>query len=645
MHRLRKHQFVRTSYKFYKKYKKGINMKVKLNQAVKMLFGKSSLEMIYFEAIANSLDANATEINIKIEIENFKKSNSLKINISDNGEGFTDERYKKFSNLFDVEEDSHKGIGRLVYLCYFNNVKVTSCYEENKKREFNFSEKFGEKSDTITDIENVQSSTIFEMKDYSLTKLAKHEFIQSEYLKYRILEKFISRLFLYKKDNKQVVINIESVIDNHSFKEKITNYDIPDFTMIELKQSITNSIDLINKFSLYYSIEKVDPLKRGLTTAISVDNRTHKLDIIAEENIPIDYKMTFLLYSDYFIGKVEQDRQNHSLSTQETNTIKNVFQNEISKLIEKAIPKIVTRNQNTQNELINTYPHLDGYFVPDNIGYISRENVLKDAQKEFLKDQKELLEAGTLNDKQYDKAMEMSSRSLAEYVLYREKIINKLGDITDKNSEADIHNIIIPQNSVLKDNSDLLTIYKNNLWLLDDKYMTYSTAMSEKSMKNILEEITQEKVLDKDNSTPDIAVIFSNDPKEEENKTVDVVIVELKKRGIQLAKTEEVISQLNQRARKLMHLYPNKIQRIWFYGIVEFNDEFKLSLKDGGYTPLYSKDCLYYKENKIHLNVNDTQPYMIGTYILSIDAFIEDAKARNSTFLQILKNSFKNEHE
>lgn len=119
------------------------------------------------------------------------------------------------------------------------------------------------------------------------------------------------------------------------------------------------------------------------------------------------------------------------------------------------------------------------------------------------------------------------------------------------------------------------------------------------------------------------------------------MIVELKKRGIKLAKTEEVISQLKQRAIKLMKFYPNKIQRIWFYGIVEFNDEFKLSLKNEDYTPLYSKDSLYYKENKIYLSVNDEVPYLIGTYILSIDAFIKDAKARNATFLQLLKDGFQ----
>ena len=97
-------------------------MKVKLSQAVKMFFGNSSLEMVYFEAIANALDAHATEISIKISADAFNQPETLRIEISDNGEGFTDERYTKFSNLFDVDESSHKGLGRLVYLSYFDNM-------------------------------------------------------------------------------------------------------------------------------------------------------------------------------------------------------------------------------------------------------------------------------------------------------------------------------------------------------------------------------------------------------------------------------------------------------------------------------------------------------------------------------------------
>ena len=99
-------------------------MQVKLSQAVKMFFGNSSLEMVFFEAIANALDAEANEITISITAKALNQPETLQIEISDNGLGFTNERYNKFSKLFDVEESSHKGLGRLVYLCYFDDVKV-----------------------------------------------------------------------------------------------------------------------------------------------------------------------------------------------------------------------------------------------------------------------------------------------------------------------------------------------------------------------------------------------------------------------------------------------------------------------------------------------------------------------------------------
>ena len=615
-------------------------MKVKLGQAVKMFFGNSSLEMVYLEAIANSLDAEATEININISIDPYSQTESLEITIEDNGLGFTDDRYNKFCKLFDVDESSHKGLGRLVFPFYFEGISISSHYEETLKREFNFDEDIDEDSSTITEIEKTPSGTTIKLKDYILTKLGKNTFISPKYLKQRILEEFYSRLFIYKQNKKDVSIKITSIIENKEQKEIITSKKIPTLTKVE----IDSTVNLFDKFQLYYSIVEVEAADSSFVAAVSVDNRTIKVDIVAEENIPMDYKMVFLLFSSLFTGKVDHLRQNLTLSEIEIKNVTALFRKEVAKIIEQKIPRIAERNNETKKNLIDTFPHLSGYFDTNNIGYISRKDILKKAQNDFFLEQKNILETKTLTDEQYDKAMEMSSRSLAEYVLYREKIIGKLEKNTAENSEADIHNLIMPQNMVLKDNTDLSTIYKNNLWLLDDKYMTYSTAMSEKSMKDIIEEITKEPST-KDLSTPNIAVIFSDNPNSEENKSVDVVIVELKKRGIKLAKTEEVISQLKQRATKLMQLYPNKIQRIWFYGIVEFNDEFKLSLKNDEYTPLYSKDSLYYKENRVYLNLDDDKPYMIGTYILSIDAFIEDAKARNSTFLQILKDGFQKEQE
>ncbi len=148
-------------------------MQVKLSQAVKMFFGNSSLEMVYFEAIANALDAGANEITISINAKALNQPETLQIEISDNGSGFTDERYKKFSNLFDVDESSHKGLGRLVYLCYFDDVKIISRYDRNKMREFDFNEGFRGENFEPSIIPETASGTTFRMEGYTLQRIAR----------------------------------------------------------------------------------------------------------------------------------------------------------------------------------------------------------------------------------------------------------------------------------------------------------------------------------------------------------------------------------------------------------------------------------------------------------------------------------------
>ena len=95
-------------------------MNVHLSNAVRMFYSKSSFEMVYMEAIANALDAGATEICIYIVANSKDIAQSLQLKISDNGVGFTEDRFKKFSNLFDTEDAAHKGLGRLAYRFYFD---------------------------------------------------------------------------------------------------------------------------------------------------------------------------------------------------------------------------------------------------------------------------------------------------------------------------------------------------------------------------------------------------------------------------------------------------------------------------------------------------------------------------------------------
>jgi hypothetical protein len=609
-------------------------MKVKLSQAVKMFFGNSSLEMVYFEAIANALDANATEIDIKIFTKALNQPETLQIEISDNGEGFTDERYKKFSKLFDVDESTHKGLGRLVYLCYFEDVKVNSYFDKTKNRKFDFSEGFEEEKFEITEVKERASGTSFKMTNYVLQRIAKSDYIHPKKIKQRILEEFYSRLFHLKNQGNSIKIKIEATIEGKKIESHIENTDIPEFTLLELG----SQINLIDKFDLYYSIKEVEPQDSSLIAAISVDNRTVKVDLISNENLPLGYEMVFLLYSEFFVGKIDATRQNLTISPQELKDVQTLFRKEVVSIIETTIPSIKKRNKEVRAGLVTRYPHLSGYFNSENIGYISRSDILKKAQDEFFKEQKEILDATSLNDEQFEKSIELSSRALTEYILFRQLTIEKLKKSTDSNSEAELHKLFVSMRKdgrfEKKDSVD--DLYRNNAWLLDDKYMTYETILSDREMGEIIQVITDEEEITDDNR-PDIALIFSNNP--DNKKPFDVVIVELKKRGISLEENMKVVTQLEKRARRLMKHYNNQIQRIWFYGIIEFSEEVEMQLA-GEYTELYSSGKMYYREANVAISLNPKITLPIGVFIWDLDAVINDADARNSAFLNLIKSKF-----
>lgn len=613
-------------------------MKVKLGQAVKMFFGNSSLEMIYFEAISNALDADATEIQIGISAEALNRPETLEISIRDNGLGFDDVRYEKFSNLFDVEESSHKGLGRLVYLCYFDEIFVNSVFAPNKEREFTFSQQFEEDKFKINNTDSISTGTVLSMKSYTLQKIAKSEYLQPKEIKSRILGEFYSRLFQYKQNGKIININIKSKIGLREFEENLSNTEIPNLLFTELD----STLNLYDSLHLYYSIESVDVNDTSLISAISVDNRTFKVELIADENIPTGYKMIFLLISDYFTGKVDAARQNLTLTKPELKEIQKIFRKKVTSLIEDKIPRIKQSNIKIKESLINRYPHLNGYFDVDNIGYLKRNDILKNAQEEFFKAQKELLDANHLTNEQFEKSLEISARALTEYILFRQLTIKKLQESTSRTSEAELHSIIATQRKEGRfEKSNLVNdIYKNNSWLLDDKFMTYEVTLSDREMTELVEHLVEGEDIEVDIDRPDFAFIFSNNPNEE--KPFDVVIVELKKRGVNLYENLKAVNQLETRARNLMKYYNNKIQRIWYYGIIEFNEEVELALSSD-FTELYSTGKLYYNEKDVAISLKPKKTVPVGMFIWDIDAIVEDANARNSTFLNFIKSKFSSQ--
>lgn len=618
-------------------------MKVSLKQAVKLFYSQSSFDQIYQEAVANALDAGARNITISFEANSLTDVNSFKLSISDDGIGFTDERFKKFSKLMDVEDEDikHRGLGRLVYLFYFDKVDIDSYFDCIKHRAFSFNEKLSDEDEenaAETIKEEHQSGATLLFEGYNLTKLYKKEFADPKWIKTKILKKFVVQLFLLKQKKEKFKISIESKIANREVEEHITSESIPSLT----DRTFISSYSLEGEMKMYYSVEENG--NTSVITAMSIDNRSEPVEIFGEGNEPQGYEMFFILYSDSFQGQTDASRQKLEIQPSDLKIIQKEFRKQIKEILKDKAPNIVESHKKEAERLQSEFPHLEGYFEENEIGISSRNEIIKTAQKRFMFEERELLfKRGALSDLDYEKSMELAGRTLTQYITFRQYVIDKLKKVDEGEKEEVIHNLIVPKRQVIKAPNSYLNVYRNNIWIFDDKFMTFDVVLSEKDTTELLKRIEPESTT-QNIDRPDIAIIFSDDPKTAPK--VDVVIVELKKKGLKGGENIKVEYQLEQRARALYPLFNNKIQSLWLYGVTQLNNDYKSTLDTMGYRPLFSKGTVYVNSNPITIT---TEPERIIVpavrYVMDIDAVVNDAEARNKVFMDLIRERMKTEEE
>jgi len=177
-----------------------------------------------YEAITNSIQANATDIKINfiqdaLDIKETKKY-IIAIEIEDNGDGFTEDNLNAFKEYKTKHkrELGCKGIGRFLYLKVFENVHINSL---DKTIDFKVDK----------DIRYEDSSKI----NNTILKLSKPKnkfVVDYERFKEEIKEHFIAYFQLKQKEGVEISIDI---YENSIEKEKISSNNIPTFLDKEFK--------------------------------------------------------------------------------------------------------------------------------------------------------------------------------------------------------------------------------------------------------------------------------------------------------------------------------------------------------------------------------------------------------------------------
>lgn len=614
-------------------------MDIETSNAIELFFPNPSLVQVFFEAVANSLDAGASEITIKIEIQGFTSPETLKVSIIDNGVGFTDENFSRFKTLLKRRDEFHKGLGRLVYLNYFNRVEVTSTWGTNR-RSFVFKDPIDDAAPIETLPEPQPNRTCLVFANFSGDRVRSYDDLKPGALRGRLMAEFLPTLHDRLRNGRdfKITIDLETKEANEqkeflSSAETITPTDLPELKSVPIKDPM---LDAYEGVEMFYHI-KSGMGERSLVTAVSIDGRTIPIKLLQQGAVPPDHSGIFLFSSKLFAGAADTSRQKLVLpDTISEPDLLRVLRREVGKVLSEHIPQISEKNTQTKQQFEDKFPHLLGYFEDTTVGLIDKDEALEIAQRKFFRAEKEVLQCEKLDDATFEKSLELSSRTLTEYILYRDLIIRKMKDMTANNSEAEIHKLLAPRYEAFKQDQLIDDIYRNNAWLLDDKFMSFRTILSEPQMDAVIEAITLQESPIKDSGRPDITMIFSGDPTT--HAAVDVVVVELKKITEDEKDNQFVINQLLSRARKLSAHCPN-IERIWYYAIIHINQEMEDVLLQQEFAPLFSKGKVFYKEFPTRRPGGVVVP--TPTFVMSFDAVVTDAECRNHTFLEILKSGMK----
>ncbi|WOI12790.1 ATP-binding protein [Thalassospira lucentensis] len=614
-------------------------MDIEASNAIKLFFPNPSLLMVYFEAIANALDADATIISIDLKISSFDNPSSLQITITDNGRGFTDENFNRFKTLLKPRDEFHKGIGRLLFLDYFEKVNIDSFWSD-KRRIFTFDSLFDGKAPPKEAPETANSGSILVFTGFRKERVHSYDDLKPSALKLEIIDHFLPSLLALKRKSVdfEISISLETEDTNNqkdffSRSESITASDLPEMKEIEINGS---QFDLLSNIKVRYHIRESMGKPKHLI-AFNIDGRTIPANLINQKSIPAGQSIVFIFESEFFKAKSDTSRQKLILPEGINETFFNgVLRREIGDILAREIPEIAEKNKETKQQFEETFPHLLGYFEETTVGLIERDESLNAAQQSFFKDQKKVLQSEHLDDAIFEKSLELSSRSLTEYILYRDKIIRRMNEVNEADPEADIHNLIVPRYKQFEQTEFSSHIYQNNAWLLDDKFMSYSTILSEARMDAVISAIRLDDESLGGDGRPDIAMIFSADP--DKSLAVDVVIVEIKRKTSDEKETLFAINQLLDRAEKLA-IHCDNIQRIWYYSVIHIESTLETRLRQLKWTPLFSKGKVYYQEFSTPRPNGTEVPTPI--FLLSFDAIVADAQVRNHTFLEILREGMK----
>ena len=361
--------------------------------------------------------------------------------------------------------------------------------------------------------------------------------------------------------------------------------------------------------------------------------------------LPYGYSGFLLLESEYLDKRVNNERNDFDIfpirtdvfSTISWEMINSKLKSEISAIVTEDIPETQNINREKINEIQEERPYLIEYIEEDDIdmaGFLDKKYIIDKAKKKFdVAKEKFLANSGksSYSDKELNEAIQITQNELVAYIFDRVQVIDRLkAMIEDKEKvEEVIHNLFMQKYS----EDDYFIVGKNNLWLLDDRFTSYSYAASDKRIKDVLKQIGEESgETENINDKPDLSLFFSHNPLQPDR--LKSVLIEIKPFDYD-AKSDRKKFQGIQQLVDYVEAFKNKekVEEIWAFLITDVDEKLEKRLRKDDYTPLFSTAApifhRFYKELGVSI------------YVINANTLILDAEAKNKVFLDIIRKKHR----
>jgi len=627
--------------------------------------GPRHVPQALFEAVSNSLQAISAadrkpgKIQIRLirsadEVQLATNGSSrgpeplgsiLKVEITDDGEGFTNANMESFDTLDSQYKASigGKGVGRLLWLFFFDEVRVKSFFREDeqmKTREFAFSVENGVQLavDSLSDQNEERTVVCLSglRRDFAKSFRSKGETILGQ-----IQNHFLS-IFLIGGAPEITVIDGDDIC-------KISNSDLPPYTQEEFQLDEC-------LFSVIH-VKIRSPEQRDHRIHYCANGRvvkSEKLKALPDSRFTDDDGADFYyqsyVSSPFLDGRANQERTEFAIDD-EPSLIPDISMNSIrSRATELAHQFLVShlsamkacRDERINQVIDSKLPEYRYLLEEDkesldliDLGaseaeirtkvlelHFTNQQSARDTLASVVSDVREKsgYDAASFNDqfeKEFERISRVNNASLVSYLIFRKSIIDLLAELLQKNDdgtfakEAAVHELFFPMG---KDVDPSRSLIRQNLWLIDER-LTYASYIA--SDRPLAEHKYLFDTTDK--GEPDVACYFnlgySSDSLEDECLH-EVVLVEFKRPGPLHARREDPYTQCMRYVDKIrdglhneagQRVKASEATRFYCYIVCEIDNEIvKSMVRLHRFTPLFAGEegfFLYNEPMKAHVEI------------------------------------------